>query len=117
MGRVGKVLVVNSLRRVANILGAFDGRSIDEITVAVVSQLEPELGTGRETASKVILPQDVSLEIVDGDLDVLETGGEVRLGRQLHVVNLDAQVDLALAEEEAAGHPVDVRVLEESRGQ
>ena len=56
------------------------------------------------------------LEIRDAHPEVL-AGWVVDLGLQAHVVDLRREIDLALANEETARHPVDETVLQVVGGQ
>lgn len=62
------------------------------------------------------LPGDDTVEIAGANLERL-VGRVVHVGVELQIVDLGAEVELALADKETAGHPVNVRVLEEARGQ
>jgi hypothetical protein len=80
-----------------------------------VSHLKPIVGSSRETGVEAGLPGDMTLQIISADLELL-TSGKVQAGGELDIVDLGAQVNLALAEEDTAGDPVDVSVLEEVGG-
>lgn len=54
----------------------------------------------------------MGLEVGNLDLKVVETGRVVQFCSDLNVVNLAAQVRLALAKEESTGQPMDMGVLQ-----
>jgi len=59
----------------------------------------------------------VHLKVCRADAELGGTvTGVVDTSAQMHVINLGAEIDLAPADEQTTGHPVDVRVLQEVAG-
>ena len=114
--RVGRGVVVDGLVRHAHAGACGLGDALDEVTVAVVAHLDEVVRARGQTRVDVGLPGGVRLEIGDADAEVV-AGRVVDLGLEAHVVDLGGQIDLALADEQTAGHPVDEAVLEVVGGQ
>ncbi|KAI6760296.1 hypothetical protein HG530_009156 [Fusarium avenaceum] len=113
--RVGRRCIINRCVWVANTTRVRFGNGFDNIAVTVVGKLQPKVGTLRETGVDTVLPVNVSFEIRSSDLELLlARHGVVETSGQLNVINLSIEVDLALANEDTASHPVNMSVLKES---
>lgn len=105
----GGIVVLDGV--VGNAGGVVDGGCVLDVPVAVVAELDLEAGAGGQPFVEVSHPCDVGVQVGRGDL-VRGPSGVVHVGLELDIVDLGAHVRLALAQEDAAGHPVDVGVLE-----
>lgn len=108
-----RVVIVDCVVRVAG--RGVGGDSLDDITVAVVSELNEESGSGRHASVDVGRPSHVSLEVSRPEAEQFASR-LVHSSRQVDVIDLSAEVGLACTKEQTTSHPVNVSVLQEVGG-
>lgn len=113
---VGRRDVVDCLLRDTDTSGLLLVGRGNDVTVAVVTHLQPKVGSAGQTRVEAALPLNMGLKIASTATEFLCLGEE-EAGAEVDVVNLDVEMGLALARECAASHPVEVRVLQVAGGQ
>lgn len=111
---VNLVRVLNSILGVAELLSLALVSSGFNVAVTVVAELEAEVRASRHAGENVLLPCDMDVKVLGVNLKLLVLG--LKHGCvELQVVDLGAEVQLALANKQTASHPVDVGVLQVAR--
>ena len=78
-----------------------------------MAKLDEVVRAGGHTAVDVLGPRDESLEICSTETESVALSWIVHVGGEVDVIDLGVEVELASAQKETTGHPVDVGVLQE----
>lgn len=81
-----------------------------------MAKLHEVVRARRQTAVDITHPGHEVLEVLSSQAEGVALSWVVHVGGKVDIVNLGAEIELASTEEQPAGHPVNVAVLEEVGG-